>query len=567
MEKIIKELEIEDFREYVTQEYAKGNYDWEYVQKIYNEFNDLYGKTALENLSGKDLLLRLFGPKMLCNNGLIYSLEFKKEYKMFGGIGGGSSYKYGLFFSEDKNSWIKGNCPKNAQLVSEEEAIAYAEETKKVFLKLHDIVLGIGKFEKPSDYKKLENLLIESNQDFYYRIWITKYLHMIYYNSFSCFYSYNWRKLALKFTSNAKINGLYYDNGLISLYANDLNIPNCFFADIIHKIVEKSKEDEDEYKYDFSENEKIYTLNEDSYFEYNVLLPHRNLRTNKMYPLNMIIYGAPGTGKTYSTINYSMAIIENCAISNLETCDRKTLMNKYKKMVEDGRIVFTTFHQSYGYEDFIQGLRPDSDAGALIVKPCDGVFKKIADKAMYDFKNDYVIIIDEINRANISKVFGELITLLEEDKRWGELNELSVKLPSKDTFAIPNNLYIIGTMNTADKSISLIDIALRRRFEFIEQTVNYDVIKNEICRNFLESLNKKIIEELESTDLLIGHAYFINKSEDDLLKVINQNIIPLLYEYFFDNTKKVRHVLDKALEGTKLKLIDNEFSRVKVDKK
>ena len=283
--------------------------------------------------------------------------------------------------------------------------------------------------------------------------------------------------------------------------------------------------------------------------------------------VNMILYGAPGTGKTYSTINYSMAIIENCDISNLETCDRKTLMNKYKKMVEAGRIVFTTFHQSYGYEDFIQGLRPDSDAGALIVKPCDGVFKKIADKAMYDFDNDYVIIIDEINRANISKVFGELITLLEEDKRWGELNELSVKLPSKETFAIPNNLYIIGTMNTADKSISLIDIALRRRFEFIEQTINYGAIKNDVCRDFLISLNKKIIEELESTDLLIGHAYFINKSEEDLLKVINQNIVPLLYEYFFDNTKKVRHVLDKALECTKLKLIDNEFSRVTVDKK
>lgn len=320
-------------------------------------------------------------------------------------------------------------------------------------------------------------------------------------------------------------------------------------------------------QYDFSVDEQGYTLNEDPSFDYSVSLPNRNSRTNKKYPLNMILYGAPGTGKTYSTINYSMAIIENCDISNLENCDRKTLMNKYKKMVEAGRIVFTTFHQSYGYEDFIQGLRPDSDAGALIVKPCDGVFKKIADKAMYDFDNDYVIIIDEINRANISKVFGELITLLEEDKRWGELNELSVKLPSKETFAIPNNLYIIGTMNTADKSISLIDIALRRRFEFIEQTINYGAIKNDVCRDFLISLNKKIIEELESTDLLIGHAYFINKSEEDLLKVINQNIVPLLYEYFFDNTKKVRHVLDKALECTKLKLIDNEFSRVTVDKK
>ena len=566
MEKIINNLQIEDFREYVIQEYAKGNYDWDSIQKIYNEFNDLYGKTALESLTGKDLLLRLFGPKMLCDNGLIYSLEFKKEYKMFGGIGGGSSYKYGLFFSDDKNSWVKGNCSKNAQLVSEEEAIIYAEEVKKTFLELHNIVLKIGEFNTASDYKKLEKILIETNHDFYYRIWIVKYLHMIYYNIFSCFYSYDWRNFALELTGNVKSNELYLGNGLLSLYSNELNIPNCFFADIIHKIVERSKANEDDYKYDFPENEKIYTLNEDSHFEYNVSLPRRNPRTNKIHPLNMILYGAPGTGKTYSTINYAMAIIENSAISDIDTIDRELLMSRYKKMVDEGRIVFTTFHQSYGYEEFIQGLRPESESGSLVVKPCDGVFKKIANDAMYDYTNNYVIIIDEINRANISKVFGELITLLEDDKRWGELNELSVKLPSKDTFAIPNNLYIIGTMNTADKSISLIDIALRRRFEFIEQTVNYEAITDKVNKAFLIALNKKIIEELESTDLLIGHAYFINKSEDDLLKIINQNIIPLLYEYFFDNTKKVKHVLEKALECTKLKLVDNEFSRVKVDK-
>ncbi|MBQ0035942.1 MAG: AAA family ATPase [Firmicutes bacterium] len=262
--------------------------------------------------------------------------------------------------------------------------------------------------------------------------------------------------------------------------------------------------------------------------------------------LNTILYGAPGTGKTYSMPEYAIAIIEKENVDYIKCFykdKRNNLLEKYNKHLDEGRVVFTTFHQSYGYEDFIQGLRPDVESNELKFKVTDGVFKTIADKALDDPNNNYVIIIDEINRGNISKIFGELITLIEDDKRWGEVEQTSVKLASGDVFTVPNNLYILGTMNSADKSISLVDAALRRRFNFIEIEPNSKLLNDEFSK-FLDQINTHLKRELQSKDLLIGHSYFINKSVKDFDNIINKNIIPLLYEYFFDDETKVKKALD-----------------------
>lgn len=300
----------------------------------------------------------------------------------------------------------------------------------------------------------------------------------------------------------------------------------------------------------------------------NCLSHERMQRINKIHPLNSIIYGAPGTGKTYTTAEYAQAIIEGISLDDFKknNTDRKTVMKKYNELVKSGQIVFTTFHQSYGYEEFIQGLRPDTTSDRMNFKTIDGVFKKIADRALVDDENNYVIIIDEINRANISKVFGELITLIEEDKRWGELNQTSATLQSGDPFAVPNNLYIVGTMNSADKSISLIDAALRRRFEFIEQKPNASLVKDPDMQKILEKLNISLSDQLESADLLIGHSYFMNKSIEDLPKVLNNSIIPLLYEYFYDNKKKVMGVLNSAIEQVDYVIEDDKLGRIFVER-
>lgn len=292
-------------------------------------------------------------------------------------------------------------------------------------------------------------------------------------------------------------------------------------------------------------------------------------RVHKDHPLNCILYGAPGTGKTYATAEYALAIMENRAVDETPKTpeQRKVVMEQYRAYVNNNRIVFTTFHQSYGYEDFVQGLRPITDVAGIQFKTVDGVFKRIADAALKDPQNNYVIIIDEINRANISKVFGELITLIEDDKRWGEVNALQVTLPSGDPFKIPNNLYIVGTMNSADKSISLIDTALRRRFEFIEVTPDATLIADPVLRSVLEKLNASLAKELDSTDLLVGHAYFIGKAEDDLCSIFNRSIIPLLYEYFYDNSTKVKTQIKNALPSDQYEITGGTVGRVKISKK
>lgn len=298
----------------------------------------------------------------------------------------------------------------------------------------------------------------------------------------------------------------------------------------------------------------------------NTELPDLSPRANQ-YHLNTILYGAPGTGKTYALTKKAVAIIENSTEEELSSGNRADLIKRQNGYMSQGRIVFTTFHQSYSYEDFIQGLRPVTGSdGSVSFKEIDGVFKKIADRALNDGKNNYVIVIDEINRANISKVFGELITLIEEDKRWGEANGMSVTLPSGDIFAVPNNLYIIGTMNSSDKSIALIDAALRRRFSFEEKVPDYSLLSGK-SKEILQRLNARLREELKSSDLLIGHAYFINKgTEGEIVHVLNESVIPLLYEYFYDDEEKVKSVLASALLESGIAIVGktDNVGRVKV---
>ena len=264
-------------------------------------------------------------------------------------------------------------------------------------------------------------------------------------------------------------------------------------------------------------------------------------------PLNTILYGPPGTGKTYATASRCIEICDGKPPQ-----DDEELRAHHGKLMDEGRIEFVTFHQSYGYEEFVEGIRPVASAeeGAAMrlgVEP--GVVKRIAERAREN-PEPHVLVIDEINRANVSKVMGELITLLEEDKREGAKNEVAVTLPySGQRFTLPANLHILGTMNTADRSIALLDTALRRRFRFEEMSPRSDLLREARDRTgvdlprVLVVLNERL-EYLIDRDHQIGHAWMMEaETRDDVDAVMRHKIIPLIAEYFYDDWRKVRAVL------------------------
>ncbi len=289
-----------------------------------------------------------------------------------------------------------------------------------------------------------------------------------------------------------------------------------------------------------------------------------------------------------------------------EQPSEKEISKNYSVLREEGRIDFITFHPSYSYEEFIEGITVDTnnDQKELKYLRKDGLFKKICSRALgnalnlkesnvgwktvfdkyqelkkYKSKEEiseifndadkFVLIIDEINRGDISKIFGELITLIEADKRISSKNELLVQLPcSNETFGVPPNVYIIGTMNTADRSLALLDVALRRRFGFIEMMPmleeDGDLFKeksNELSsevmidfnklRNAVISINKHISKIPEiGRDKQIGHSFLFNiKTKEDVGAVWNYDIIPLIEEYCYSDPEKMKGIF--SLEGVK----------------
>lgn len=208
---------------------------------------------------------------------------------------------------------------------------------------------------------------------------------------------------------------------------------------------------------------------------------------------------------------------------------------------------FVTFHQSFAYEEFLEGLKPLTVDGQIQYQVVDGVFKGICRQAQNDPEHRYLIILDEINRANIAKVFGELITLIEDDKRLGEDSEITVRLPySQEEFGVPENLYILGTMNTADRSIALLDIALRRRFTFVELMPDPSLLGTVegIDLGVLLTRINQCITALLGRDYQIGHSYFINvKNVTELHFAWYRRVIPLLQEYFYNDAERLQAVL------------------------
>src|SRR5690625_2037901 len=385
-------------------------------------------------------------------------------------------------------------------------------------------------------------------------------------------------------------------------------------------------------------------IKENEFSDENIEIDIKKTKGNdNMLNKNIILYGPPGTGKTYNTKYYAVAICESKDLEEVLKEDYEDIQRRYDDYVSSNQIAFTTFHQSYGYEEFIEGLFPEieQDTNQIVYKIKDGVFKEfcseknskidfetawdnlikdieeqkikwgdVIDTAedqtkdrllylnyngniiipygngivftkesafkyyngenventsrqgiryIYEYfvKNYYsnhtgpkVFIIDEINRGNISKIFGELITLIEESKRAGEKEDINATLPySKESFSVPNNVYLLGTMNTADRSIALMDTALRRRFSFVEMMPDVSKLEDVEIEGLNIGLMLKAINDrinvLYDREHTIGHAYFMNSelNLNNLENIFRNKIIPLLQEYFYEDYEKIRWVL------------------------
>ncbi|MCY4559738.1 MAG: AAA family ATPase [Chloroflexi bacterium] len=303
-----------------------------------------------------------------------------------------------------------------------------------------------------------------------------------------------------------------------------------------------------------------------------------------LHDLNQILYGPPGTGKTYGTVGHALAIVDGADVkTDISDEDKQRFRDLGFETGDDSkdrpenRIAMVTFHQNYAYEDFVEGIRPrlHSSSGAgeehasstsddIGYELRHGIFRRMcaaAGKVRETARNEenpaprFVLIIDEINRGNIAKIFGELITLIEPSRRLGSDDATTVTLPySGEDFGVPDNLYLIGTMNTADRSIQQLDTALRRRFTFVEMMPdsNHTLIPEELvsndgsvvnCREMLRAMNERIAL-LMDREHQIGHTYLLEvKSIEDLADRFRNRIFPLLQEYFYDDWRRIGAVL------------------------
>lgn len=277
---------------------------------------------------------------------------------------------------------------------------------------------------------------------------------------------------------------------------------------------------------DLKRNEKVnFTEDEERFFtEFKKILERKK---------NVILYGPPGTGKTYLSLKYINWIENNNKKVEKEMC---------------------TFHPSFNYEDFIEGYKPSFKDSISQFSLTDGVFKLLCKKASINKETDYYLIIDEINRGNIEKIFGEMITLIEKDKR-GQKYSLTLS-QSKEEFYVPENVYIIGTMNTTDKSIRMLDAAIRRRFSFKECMPNYDLINEEIDEiqmspaHILNQINQSL-RKIEDREKQIGHSYFMNNSKqidniEELKQIYIYDIIPLVSEYCYNDYENMGKIIGEA---------------------
>ncbi len=511
---------VTNFRAYYIEniERLKRDHDWSTGRE---EFIQEYPLSRINNLSLEEYALGTDEYKQ----SFCYKLEFGK-YKHLGiGIGGGTAAKHGIYRKKDTKKYYGLN---NKEIENPQE---YWSQFRT---QLYNFLMDINNedmFNAKEKYPLLQgtSMLLTKLASIYYP---ERFLNICSKEKLLVIASY----FSIPIKKSDSPEKISFD---INKFIREIIPEVChnhpyYIGDMLYKYIDFIEENDD-IKEEIQETLEPYTKDDFLNEVYIDEIEYEKLNNLLNKKKNIILEGAPGVGKTF--------MAKRLAYSRMGFKDKS-------------KVLMIQFHQSYSYEDFIEGIRP-VDAKFKVV---DGVFKEFCIKAQNDKSNNYYCIIDEINRGNISKILGELMMLIEADKR--DIEKL--KLPySGEEFYVPENLYIIGMLNTADRSLALIDYALRRRFSFykVKPAFNNEKFKQYI-ESYLDERFERLIDQIKELNVAIcdddslgngfeiGHSYFCqlnHEYEKELDDIIEYDIVPMLKEYWFDDESKYKDWEEKLL--------------------
>lgn len=500
------------------------------ADNLYKEFQSYFAPSILKQLGGRDILDKIFYSDKKDEHNLCYTLEHDTRYHLFGGIKGGSSYKFGLFYNKDRNSWVTGS-PTKVRLLSEKEAIALGSSIRDELVLGAETVEKYGALKDLNDYVNLYAKLFKVMPNLVSKMWAMKYLHMIFPNLFPVFYNGEWQNRVLNQLSIEPKEDSFIRMGQIALFVKQCGISNVAFSKVIYKLKATPTTETD--------------------IEENSIIQKFTFDTSKGGAQNRVIYGTPGCGKSFYVQN---TFLNECGVS---------LDNRIR----------TTFYMDYTNTDFVGQILPkvheDGEKRTVTYDFNPGPFALALKMAIENPDEAVALVIEELNRGNAASIFGDIFQLLDRDKNGKSqysitntnlqdyLNKQFEGQYTFDSIQIPANLYIVATMNTSDQNVFTLDTAFKRRWQF-EKLRNkftddhkykgYFVpgMEEITWERLVKSINEFIVsrtDDLSSEDKQLG-VYFIDEGtlcatvegcKDD--KII-ERFAYKLFEYLWDDVAK-----------------------------
>lgn len=503
-------------------------------EQLYKDFRTKYGPEALKAVEGTDLLHKIFINETRDKENLCYVLEFDKQYTQFGGIGGGSAYKYGLYYSADKESWMSGSA-RNPKTLTLEDAIVLGTKIRNEILEGVKVIEAAGDLSELKDYAELNTKLYEVMPSTINKKWVIKYFHMLFPQLFPPFYNDEWQNKVLTAIDEEPDGNSFVRMGQIALFVKKCGISTLAFSKVIYNLDSLGE---------IADNEEPVVENALCTFE-------SEIKNGK----NVVVYGTPGCGKSYYVQN--------------------TLLKEFGVSNDEQHRIRTTFYQDYTNTDFVGQIIPKVKEDKSVTYEFNPGPFALAMKMAIERPNEPVaLVIEELNRGNAASIFGDIFQLLdrtEEGKSQYKITNVNLqdylnkvfkdKNIHFDYIVIPSNLYIVATMNTSDQNVFTLDTAFKRRWKF-EKLPNVFAKDHEYAeyyvpgmtgvtwRHLVDSINRYIVknaDELSSEDKQLG-VYFIGKEtlckeqtgETDVVK--KKEFAYKLLEYLWDDVAKYNHV-------------------------